>query len=170
MPRKPKKGLGAGLTPARRKSIYRRDGYACALCGRADGLQIHHVVHRSQGGPDEPWNLITLCPMCHQLAHGERPIYVGYEYLRDFGWTPEEIRQNIIEYLTDLYADQFKLWTEEGPIHYRDVRKKIFNADRTPAPESEPEADDTPPCDPYTHYWPEEPEPGPEIKPLEREW
>lgn len=169
--RKPKKGLGAGLTPARRKSIYRRDGYACALCGRDDGLQIHHIVLRGRGGSDEPWNLITLCPMCHQLAHGERPVYVGYEYLRDFGWTPEEVKQNMVEYMTDLYADSFKLWQEgEPPMHYKDVRRFIFEHSTPPEETADPEADDTPLCDPYTRYWPEEPEPGPEIKPLEREW
>lgn len=160
-------GLGAGLTKARRKSIYRRDGYACALCGRADGLQIHHVVHRSQGGTDEPWNLITLCPMCHQLAHGERPVFVGYEYLRDYGWTPEEIRQDIVEYLADFYIDQGYIWTPKGLVAMVDERKRLFELNQPEEPEGDADADDTAPVAFLT--W-EEPGPGPEVKPLERGW
>lgn len=108
------KGLGAGLTKEMRKQVYRRDGWACALCGRADGLQIHHVVPRGRGGCDEEWNLVTLCPMCHQLAHGERPIYFGYDYLREQGWTPEYMAQQIVEYLADHYIETWRVWTPHG--------------------------------------------------------
>lgn len=34
------------------------------------GLHIHHILFRSQGGPDEDWNLIALCKYCHDRAHG----------------------------------------------------------------------------------------------------
>lgn len=27
-------------------------------------------MFRSHGGPDEPWNLISLCKHCHGRAHG----------------------------------------------------------------------------------------------------
>jgi hypothetical protein len=32
-------------------------------------LQIHHINYRSQGGPDEVWNLILLCDAHHRLMH-----------------------------------------------------------------------------------------------------
>lgn len=108
--------IGAGITKALRKQIYRRDGWACALCGRADGLQIHHVVPRGKGGSDEESNLIALCPQCHQLAHGERPIYLGYDYLRAQGYTPEYMEQLMVEYLSDHYAETFRVWTPEGLV------------------------------------------------------
>lgn len=160
-------GLSAGLTKARRKAVYRRDGFACVLCGRADGLQIHHVTPKSQGGPDESWNLVTLCPMCHQLAHGERPVYEGYEYLRDFGWTPEDVKQEIIEYLADYYVDIGQVWTEEGLVNFEDVNEVLFKQNPDLPPEGDPAADDEPPI--AFLGW-EEPGPGPEVKPLEREW
>ena len=62
--------LSANLTKETRKSIYRRDGYRCALCDSTRFLQIHHVVPRGQGGTDSPHNLICLCSDCHALAHG----------------------------------------------------------------------------------------------------
>ena len=60
----------AKLSPDLRKAIYRRDGFQCAVCGSTRYLQIHHYIHRGQGGNDSPHNLITLCSDCHALAHG----------------------------------------------------------------------------------------------------
>jgi predicted restriction endonuclease len=40
----------------------------CKGCG--DELIVpHHIIYRSQGGPDELWNLISLCVECHHKAH-----------------------------------------------------------------------------------------------------
>ena len=46
------------LTNAQRKAIYRRNGFMCALCGSGRYLQIHHYIHRGQGGNNSPHNLI----------------------------------------------------------------------------------------------------------------
>ena len=56
----------------------KRDGFKCQLCGRAKGdkeqglyvpqrvqLNAHHRIRRKAGGPDELWNLVTLCEDCH---------------------------------------------------------------------------------------------------------
>ena len=29
----------------------------------------HHVITRASGGPDHPYNLISLCVVCHTKAH-----------------------------------------------------------------------------------------------------
>ena len=48
-----------------------RDGNRCAYpaCGWPQNLHVHHRVRRSQGGRDEPPNLITLCARHHQWVH-----------------------------------------------------------------------------------------------------
>src|ERR1039458_1702127 len=51
------------------KSILQRDCWKCRSCGSRNALHIHHIVFRSQGGPDEAWNLITLCSSCHHGVH-----------------------------------------------------------------------------------------------------
>ncbi|AFZ71605.1 HNH endonuclease [Natronobacterium gregoryi] len=63
------RGYGDGWEELRQQTL-RRDGYTCTRCG-ADGrtLQAHHVVPRSQGGPDELENLLTLCRPCHGVIH-----------------------------------------------------------------------------------------------------
>jgi hypothetical protein len=45
----------------------------CGLCGidlATVGGETHHKVFRSQGGDDSPVNLIRLCRVCHDAAHG----------------------------------------------------------------------------------------------------
>jgi len=96
-----------------RKEVYRRDGFRCALCDATDGLQLHHCVRRSQGGADDPMNLITLCWKCHAVAHGTRlpeyPDYMG----------PEEMRHAIVEYLADFYCGEDWWPWEVGPMEMR---------------------------------------------------
>ena len=49
-----------------------RDGYKCQVCkgeSGSDVLHVHHIVFRSQGGTDNPSNLITLCETCHKAIH-----------------------------------------------------------------------------------------------------
>lgn len=94
--------ISAGISSDRRRKVYRRDGWRCALCDDPRHLQIHHAVKRSQGGSDEEQNLITLCPRCHALAHGTD--------LDGIGKTEEEMEQAIVEYLADRYAEEGVVW------------------------------------------------------------
>lgn len=40
--------------------------------GRHRADHHHHVWLRSQGGPDEAWNLMHLCHVVHEWAHRNR--------------------------------------------------------------------------------------------------
>jgi 5-methylcytosine-specific restriction endonuclease McrA len=51
------------------KDVLQRDGWKCRSCGFRGNLNVHHVVFRSQQGPDEAWNLLTLCNACHSGVH-----------------------------------------------------------------------------------------------------
>lgn len=104
--------MKAPMSNQLRKQVYKRDGYRCALCDSTRGLHCHHVVKRSQGGPNEEWNLITLCTICHATLHGQRPLWAGMTVaeLRD----PEELEQAAIEYLSDHYIETNRLWTPYG--------------------------------------------------------
>lgn len=85
-----------------RKRIYRRDHYRCTLCDSDRGLQVHHIVHRGQGGSNQHWNLITLCWRCHSMAHG-----VNFP---DMPMSPEDVQQGIYEYMADLYVEFGLVW------------------------------------------------------------
>ena len=104
--------LSAKLTNAQRKAIYRRDGYRCALCDSTKYIQIHHIIPRGSGGTDHPHNLICLCADCHAAAHG---MMLG-------DWqdvTQETMEQAIVEYMSDLYAEEGHIWNP-----YRNPRAK----------------------------------------------
>lgn len=48
------------------RQIIRRDHATCqAVCGCTLTLTVHHIIPRSEGGSDDPANLITLCAACH---------------------------------------------------------------------------------------------------------
>jgi len=52
--------------------VLRRDGWRCQVCGSKQNLQVHHKQLRSQQGPDNDSNLITLCVDCHEGLHQSR--------------------------------------------------------------------------------------------------
>jgi hypothetical protein len=53
--------------------VFERDGWRCTApaCSARRNLHRHHIVYRSHRGPDDPWNLTTLCAWHHQRGvHG----------------------------------------------------------------------------------------------------
>lgn len=99
--------LSANINTNTRKKVYRRDGFRCALCDSTKYIQIHHIIKRSQGGGNGPQNLVTLCSDCHALAHGMN--------LRDvIDADQETVEQAIVEYMSDLYAEDGEIWNPWG--------------------------------------------------------
>jgi hypothetical protein len=52
--------------------VRERDNCTCQCCrGRTKDkrLEVHHLVHRRDGGSNRPENLITLCKTCHDKYH-----------------------------------------------------------------------------------------------------
>ena len=90
--------ISANIPKSTRRLVYRRDGFRCALCDATSGLQVHHCIPRSEGGSNDPENLITLCWKCHAVAHGTKMP----EYPEDID--QEYICQCVTEYLADYYA------------------------------------------------------------------
>ena len=69
--------------------MFRRDDYTCQRCGEVhrlinengiplpttDGeLDLHHKKPVSQGGTDDPDNLVTWCRKCHKEWHKEHGV------------------------------------------------------------------------------------------------
>ncbi|MBI1930628.1 HNH endonuclease [Candidatus Poribacteria bacterium] len=54
-----------------RKRVLHEAGYKCGnpVCRTILTLDIHHLVPVADGGPDDPENLLALCPNCHALHH-----------------------------------------------------------------------------------------------------
>ena len=58
------------VPPSVVRFVWRRDGGRCRVpgCRSARGLEIHHLVHRADGGSHDALNLALVCSACH-LAH-----------------------------------------------------------------------------------------------------
>ena len=69
------------VSPETQRIVYERDRSTCRSCGwnrdrwRSDDpriLELHHVRHHRDRGPNEPENLIVLCSRCHDDIHARR--------------------------------------------------------------------------------------------------
>lgn len=62
------------VPPAVQREVWRRDGGRCRVpgCRSARALEIHHIIHRENGGTHELANLILACSSCHQAHHDRR--------------------------------------------------------------------------------------------------
>lgn len=56
----------------RRESTFNRFHGLCADCKKdvSDYWEVHHDVPISDGGNNEPKNLVLLCQKCHDTRHG----------------------------------------------------------------------------------------------------
>lgn len=77
-----------------KKFVKIRDNSRCRKCGEAKELQIHHVLPQRLGGPDEDFNLISLCAECHCAWHrlemeldikytAKRVVTIFYQWLKE---------------------------------------------------------------------------------------
>jgi hypothetical protein len=59
------------ISPSVARFVWRRDGGRCRVdgCRSSRGLELHHVVHRAQGGSHDATNIILACSACHQSHH-----------------------------------------------------------------------------------------------------
>ena len=72
---------------AKRHKIFARDGWRCATpgCTSMQNLHAHHIHFRSEGGPDTPENLVTLCAFHHL-----RGVHAGL--MRCVGQAPDGLK------------------------------------------------------------------------------
>ncbi len=49
------------------RKVAERDGWKCTRpgCSNRSALTANHIVPRARSGPDEAWNLHTVCAVCH---------------------------------------------------------------------------------------------------------
>ncbi|HEX7843841.1 MAG TPA: HNH endonuclease signature motif containing protein [Kofleriaceae bacterium] len=62
------------IAPSVARLVWRRDGGRCRVpgCRSSRGLEIHHLIHRADGGTHDASNLALVCAACHQSHHDGR--------------------------------------------------------------------------------------------------
>lgn len=67
-----------------RNAVLLRDNRTCAHCKGVfpdNELDVHHLIPRSMGGPDEPSNLIALCDGCHGAIHPNLQVSLSRRFI-----------------------------------------------------------------------------------------
>lgn len=77
---KPLPAFERGISKEVRAFVLDRNGFTCQMCGAAAGephpydggrktrLHIGHIIDKSMGGEDEPYNLRAICSVCNEGA------------------------------------------------------------------------------------------------------
>src|SRR5215510_8813381 len=62
------------IPPSVARLVWRRDGGRCRVpgCRSSRGLELHHLIHRADGGAHDASNIALVCSACHQSHHDGR--------------------------------------------------------------------------------------------------
>ena len=112
-----------------KKFTYLRDDFRCRKCGKTKALQLHHVLPQRLNGPDDSFNLITLCHDCHSDWHViENELGVGQMEKRVieafYLWLKEEKNANIFLQNVKLFREIEKAKSMARKKKRKDKRKR----------------------------------------------
>ena len=65
---------------AARRACFRRDGYRCRECGKAERVEAHHEPPMRADDDRDPYDvagLVTMCRRCHIARHREDDMTPG---------------------------------------------------------------------------------------------
>ncbi len=67
------------ISPSVARFVWHRDGGRCRVpgCRSARGIEIHHLVHRADGGSHDASNLVLACTACHHSHHAGTLLITG---------------------------------------------------------------------------------------------
>jgi hypothetical protein len=59
------------IPPSVARFVWRRDGGRCRVdgCRSSRGLELHHLIHRADGGGHDASNIVLICSSCHGAHH-----------------------------------------------------------------------------------------------------
>ena len=114
-----------------------RDKNTCQQCGSKEHIQVHHIQHQEDDGPDRPDNLICLCQKCHYDYHHNGLVLKKFRTinkknavsLRDAA-AMNLIKDRIFSKLRELYPN-IPIWRTYGYVTKRNRRK--HNIDKSHA-------------------------------------
>jgi hypothetical protein len=88
----PRGAKSKGVSKKLRFEILKRDGFACGYCGATPQQRELHIDHKipvSDGGTDDPDNLVTACADCNR---GKGPQALDASYLPAPGRLPDKLK------------------------------------------------------------------------------
>jgi hypothetical protein len=113
------------ISPALRRRVLLRDHRCCRVpgCRNSLFLDLHHIELRSDGGANEPENLLTVCGVHHRAAHRgalliERTAGQGIRYRHADGRAyGEPVQPRALEAQTKTFSALRTLGFREAEVH-----------------------------------------------------
>jgi hypothetical protein len=95
------------FTPEQKKSIFKRDGYKCVICGRgpANGVEIYadHIKPKEFGGESKIENGQTLCGQHHNLKQLLKQTETGKKmFIRLYELAKGQKDKTLIEFCAEV--------------------------------------------------------------------
>lgn len=112
------------VPPAVRRAVLRRDHERCQVtgCRNTTFLDLHHIELRSEGGQNDPENLVTVCTVHHRAAHrGElvisgNPTRVRYQHADGTEYGRAVVAQ-VVDAQTKVFSALRGLGFRESQVH-----------------------------------------------------
>jgi hypothetical protein len=81
------------IPAAIRRKVFHRDHFACVVpgCRATRHLDLHHVVHRENGGDHSMSNISVMCFGCHQRHHAGQLTITGRAPDLQFTWQRDDV-------------------------------------------------------------------------------
>lgn len=75
----------------------------CEVCGGEAWGGPHHIIFKSENGPDHRFNLIQLCKECHQKkVHGKRPTLDKMTLFQYVAWRERVVLAIVVEIVLQM--------------------------------------------------------------------
>ena len=110
-----------------------RDNHICQHCsGKSKDfkLEVHHIIFRTNGGSDEPENLIILCKTCHDgFHHGSIVLKLEGKRKGNLNHATQmnSIRVQLLKYYPNA-IESFGYITKENRQQYTDQKEHYLDA------------------------------------------
>ena len=106
-----------------KREVLTEAGFRCAVptCRTVLAIDVHHIQEITEGGGNEPSNLIALCPTCHALYHrGTIPREAIRDYKRilaDLNHAFDQESVDLLLYLHRIRTDDFQ-YSGDGVLKF----------------------------------------------------
>lgn len=116
---KPLPSFDRNISKELRAFILDRNGFTCQMCGAAAGeahaydsgrktrLHIGHIIDKSMGGTDEPFNLRAICSVCNEGASNltlNRPQAI--KLLAQIRRAPTTDQLDVLKWIVEKFPNQ----------------------------------------------------------------
>ncbi|MDB4955636.1 MAG: endonuclease [Myxococcales bacterium] len=133
------------VPPRTRKLVWTRDHGRCRVpgCRSSRFLEVHHIVHRADGGDNSPRNLLILCDGHHVALHAGKLKITGSADGLELSFTfdpPRDVRDDVARISAHVGPNGVRASAPTSSVTTRGQRPAARPDDRGPGDSAPPDA------------------------------